>query len=65
MELDVFIPELALGFEYNGEYHYMPIPMYQKTAVKYGRKKEEIQEGANILVFFFLLSSYQFRTNSQ
>ncbi len=25
---DIFVPELSLAFEYNGEYHYKSINMY-------------------------------------
>ncbi len=27
-EVDVFVPNLALAFEYNGEYHYKFVPLY-------------------------------------
>src|SRR5689334_14870287 len=27
-EFDIFIPDLSLAFEYNGEYHYQSVPVY-------------------------------------
>ncbi len=28
-EVDIFVPSLSLAFEYNGEYHYKFVSMYQ------------------------------------
>ncbi len=30
-EVDVFIPSRSLAFEYNGEYHYKFVSMYQRA----------------------------------
>ncbi len=32
LSCEIFIPELSLAFEYNGEYHYKQIPVYQSRS---------------------------------
>jgi len=34
IELDIFIPELSLAFEYNGEQHYKFVPIYNQELQK-------------------------------
>ncbi len=32
-EVDVFVPSQSLALEYNGEYHYTFVPLYQRELI--------------------------------
>jgi len=40
LEIDCYIPELKLGFEYNGRQHYEQVKIFQKTIEDFNRQKE-------------------------
>jgi len=44
IEFDIFIPEVSLAIEYNGEYHYKSIALFNEveTVMKRDKRKEEI-----------------------
>jgi len=42
MQFDVFIPEFALAIEYNGEYHYVAIPVYDHASSV--QKRDEVKK---------------------
>ena len=40
LEIDCYIPELKLGFEYNGEQHYNHVEIFHKTIKDFEAQKE-------------------------
>jgi len=62
VELDIFIPELALSFEYHGEYHYQFVPIHDDIAKVQQRdqSKQEIckSRGISLIVIPFWWDKY-------
>ena len=58
LELDIYIPELKLAFEYNGEQHYEWVKFFQKTEEEFKylqykdrcKKKLCKQEGITLII---------------
>jgi hypothetical protein len=57
MHLDVFVPELSLAVEYQGQQHYMPVDIFgghegfEKTKVRDAIKKELCQQNNVYLLY--------------
>ena len=57
MEIDIFLPEMNIGFEYQGEQHYRPIPLFGgikgfNDTLKRDNEKKIAFKKAGIIVYF-------------
>ena len=54
MQLDVYIPELQLAFEYHGEQHYKPIYSIQDFTHRQRQDEEKRNACNQVAIFLFI-----------
>lgn len=56
MELDVYLPELQLAFEYHGEQHYKPVYWTSDFAAQKKRDQDKVKECEKVKFMYWFVT---------